>query len=238
MNVVLLRVGIDSGCGGIQGPLFDDGSFEFIWMPDRTQADSRTYGNTIGQRSGKALIEFFPLRLRAAMAGQAIHVDPEFETYSYGDPTTPKAGLRRLKAGDLLVFYAGLRGSDHQCRPALYLVGYFEVSLAGRADDLGDEVVRLEFAANFHVRHPAVYERDKGRLLLIKGGPGSRLLGKARAISSVGEDRNGVPLKVLSPDLRGVFGDFGGLNSIQRSAPRWVSPSHVSVAAEFVRSLP
>jgi hypothetical protein len=34
MQVVLLRVGIDSGCGGIQGPLFEDGSFDFVCIPD------------------------------------------------------------------------------------------------------------------------------------------------------------------------------------------------------------
>ena len=31
-QVSLLRVGVDSGCGGIQGPLFDDGSFDFVCM--------------------------------------------------------------------------------------------------------------------------------------------------------------------------------------------------------------
>ena len=30
MKTVLIRVGIDSGCGGIQGPLFQDGTFEYI----------------------------------------------------------------------------------------------------------------------------------------------------------------------------------------------------------------
>ncbi len=33
MKAVMLRIGIDSGCGGIQGPLFHDGSFEFIPVP-------------------------------------------------------------------------------------------------------------------------------------------------------------------------------------------------------------
>ena len=34
MQVVLLRVGIDTGSGGIHGPLFADGSFEYIPIPD------------------------------------------------------------------------------------------------------------------------------------------------------------------------------------------------------------
>ena len=32
---VILRVGIDSGRGGIQGPLFDDWTFEFVSIPDK-----------------------------------------------------------------------------------------------------------------------------------------------------------------------------------------------------------
>jgi hypothetical protein len=34
-QVVLLRVGIDAGYGGIQGSLMNDGTFEFICIPDR-----------------------------------------------------------------------------------------------------------------------------------------------------------------------------------------------------------
>jgi hypothetical protein len=30
MQIILLRVGIDTGSGGIHGPLFSDGSFEYI----------------------------------------------------------------------------------------------------------------------------------------------------------------------------------------------------------------
>ena len=31
---VPLCVGVDAGCGGIQGPLFEDGSFDFVCIPD------------------------------------------------------------------------------------------------------------------------------------------------------------------------------------------------------------
>jgi len=51
MQVVLLRVGIDTGSGGIHGPLFSDGSFEYIPIPDHfggRGVDKRTYGNIRG----------------------------------------------------------------------------------------------------------------------------------------------------------------------------------------------
>jgi hypothetical protein len=66
---------------------------------------------------------------------------------------------------------------------------------------------------------------------------GSRLIRMAHQISSVGKDRACKPLKVLSPAMRKVFGDFGGHVSIQRSPPRWVEPGFVDKAVEFLKSL-
>src|SRR5439155_14904008 len=106
-NCVLLRVGVDAGCGGIQGPLFNDGSFEFICIPDKKRVSIHTYGAMIG-RNGKPFAEYFPGASRKRIAGQHIHLDPEFETFTYGDPTSPKRSLRHLKPGDLLAFYCGL----------------------------------------------------------------------------------------------------------------------------------
>ncbi len=51
MKIALLRVGIDAACGGIQGPVFANGDFEFIPIPDDRLLGPRTYGNTNG-RSG------------------------------------------------------------------------------------------------------------------------------------------------------------------------------------------
>jgi hypothetical protein len=236
MNVVLLRVGIDGGCGGIQGPLFADGSFEFMPIPDRLGVDSRSYGNTSG-RKGEPLADYFPAGRRQRMAAQAMHVDPEFNTFTYGDPTRPKAGLRRLRRGDLLVFYAGLQGWDVSSPPGLYIVGYFEVAHVGMAGIFTPEELNRHFGQNFHVRHRAVFERDRASLVLVKGGPGSRLLDRAEPISVTGETGTGRPLKVLSPAMRPVFGDLGGRCSVQRSNPRWVDPAFGQGAASFVRSL-
>jgi hypothetical protein len=57
--MALLRVGIDSGSGGMDGPLFADGTFEFVPIPDSTGLDERTYGNQIA-RTGTPLSDFFP----------------------------------------------------------------------------------------------------------------------------------------------------------------------------------
>ena len=232
----MLRIGIDSGSGGIHGPLFHDGTFDYIPIPDGFGIDERTYGNTTGLKQRK-LVEYFPEPRRVAMAGRSIHFDPEFSTFTYGDPTSPKAGLRHLTKGDMLIFYCGLEGWDYTSDPALYLMGYFEVLAAGKPDLLGDPQTRLLFANNFHVRHRRVFDQQRTKLVLIKGAESSRLLTKAVCISVTGRNRNGQPLKVLSPEMQKIFGTFNGRLSFQRSPTRWVDPAYVTRAAEFMRSL-
>jgi Nucleotide modification associated domain 3 len=239
MQIVLLRVGIDTGSGGIHGPLFRDGSFEFIPIPDRfrgTGVDERTYGNTRG-RLARPLVDYFPKSRRERMFNESIHFDPEFATFTYGDPTAPKALLCRLTEGSLLVFYAGLKGFDFECPPALYIVGYFKVARAGRASSYSQTELAEMFRNNFHVMHLEVFDDQKDRLVLVKGTVNSRLLTKAVRLSSLGAAKNGRPLQRLSPDMQQVFGDFGGNTAIQRSPPRWVAPEFIQRAAAFVDAL-
>ena len=240
MQVVLLRVGIDTGSGGILGPLFTDGSFEFIPIPDCygvKGVDKRTYGNTCG-RGGRMLVDYFPEARREKVFGQSLHFDPEFETFTYGDPTPPKASLRRLGEGSLLVFYAGLKGWEFDCPPALYIVGYFEVARAGLAASFASAELKGMFQNNFHVMHRGVFDEQKNRLVLVKGTANSRLLKTAVKISAMGTDRNGGPLHRLSPEMQEVFGGFGGNTSIQRSPPRSVAPEFIERASRFMSKLP
>ncbi|MCB0191201.1 MAG: hypothetical protein KDJ65_04585 [Anaerolineae bacterium] len=236
MKIAMLRIGIDTGSGGIHGPLFQDGSFEYIPIPDGFGIDSRTYGNTLG-RNGRKLVEYFPKSRQTKVQDQSIHVDPEFTTFTYGDPTSPKAGLRRLEKRDMLIFYCGLKGWNFKAEPALYLMGYFEIEAAGKADEFSSEEIKRVFGKNFHVRHQSIFEQQRADLVLVKGSKKSRLLKKAILMSKVGQDRAGRPLKVLSPEMQKIFGDFKGKISFQRSPTRWVASSHIEIAAQFMRSL-
>jgi hypothetical protein len=236
MKIAMLRIGIDAGSGGIQGPLFRDGTFEYIPIPDGFGKDERTYGNTTG-KYGKKLVDYFPEARKAKMKNQAIHFDPEFVTFTYGDPTPPKAGLRCLQQGDMLIFYCGLEGWDFKSPPSLYLMGYFEITAAGKASAFSDSEVQNLFCQNYHVRHPDIYEQQKRELVLVKGSSQSRLLNKAVCLSVIGQDRIGRPLKVLSLEMQKVFGGFDGKISFQRSPTRWVDTAFVIRAAEFMRSL-
>jgi hypothetical protein len=50
------------------------------------------YGTLVG-KNGRPHSEYFPARKQQAAAEQHIHRDPEFETFTYGDPTIPKRSL-------------------------------------------------------------------------------------------------------------------------------------------------
>jgi hypothetical protein len=55
--------------------------------------------------------------------------------------------------------------------------------------------------------------------------------------ASKGKTERVEPLKVLSPDMQKVFGNFEGRIANQRSPPRWVEPQFVERATEFVKGL-
>ena len=105
MKALLLRVGIDKGSDGILGPIFSDGSFEYIPIPetDLNSHETRTYDNTKG-RFGKYLSFYLPKKGK----NKKIHFDPEFQTFTYGDIKTKAKYLSKLKKDDIIVFYAGL----------------------------------------------------------------------------------------------------------------------------------
>jgi len=236
MKIALLRVGIDTGSGGIHGPLFRDSSFEYIPIPDNRIRDQRTYGTVMGTH-GRPLVDYFPRSRRPRMHDQSVHDDPEFSTFTYGDPARHKVSLSSLKNGDILAFYSGLQGWEFEDEPALYLIGYFEVIVAGSACDFTEPEIIDLFAENFHVRHESIYRDQREKLILVRGSDNSRLLERAHKISTVGTDRAGQRLKILSPEMQGIFGTFGGRNSIQRSLPRWVDEDHTPIAAKYIRSL-
>jgi len=235
---VLLRVGIDTGSGGMLGPIFADRSFEFIPIDANRDRLKRSYANTDG-RHGRKLIEYFPNRLKERMKDSLLHFDPEFDTFTYGDPTSPKQSLRDLRQADLLVFYAGLKGwGDCETSAGLYIVGYFVVERAGAYNDLMRARALKPFAKNWHMLNEHEKERfDK--LVLVKGGKGSRLLARAVKISADQKaiDRGGHPVYILDPRMQKHFGSFTDLNAIQRSTPRWVKSPFCDKAATFVTLL-
>lgn len=177
------------------------------------------------------------------MSEQHVHCDPEFETFTCGDPTTPMRLLRYLRPGDFLVFYWELQerdatdGRNRVQRSAQYLAGYIEVILGRMAHDFDPNTLGAESRQNFHVRYPSISKRQKDALVLVRGEPRSRLFGKADQTNGKEKDRVLRPLRILSPSMRKVIGDPGGHVSIQRRSPGWVEPTFVDRAMGYLKDL-
>jgi hypothetical protein len=113
MKVALLRVGIDSGCGGTQGPLFRDGTFEFIPIPDDRMLDCRTYGNTLG-RSDREFSEMLK-KTRNAYHNRAIATQEVIEELIKLAKEMSAANQRGVDLGlndDEVAFYDALAAND------------------------------------------------------------------------------------------------------------------------------
>lgn len=219
-KALLIRVGIDSGCGGTLGPIFPDGRFEYVPIPENSQYEgplSLHFHDLPARHGGGTLEQYVPTRYR----GGAAHYDPEFETFTYGDPTRNKrAQLLRLNEGDLLVFYAGLRAVGFQDSNRLYFIGYFTVASVQiiNATDSWPPTDFPHLLGNAHFRR----NRPDEGLVVVRGQPGaSRLLDQAIAISDEAQ--------VATPEVEKRIGIHG---SLKRAIGRWIPSDYISNAVD------
>ncbi|QLG61200.1 Nmad3 family putative nucleotide modification protein [Halorarum salinum] len=109
-RAVAINVAANTNIPGARGPVFPDGSFVYVPIPEREQTT-------------EAVPTYADLDLAGYVPGGArdlpVHLDPEFagthgrSSYTYGDPHGVKAGpLSRLDPGDLLLFYATLSRAE------------------------------------------------------------------------------------------------------------------------------
>jgi hypothetical protein len=220
-KALLLRVGIDSGCGGTLGPIFPDGTFEYIPIPEIPEYVSprSTYFRQLPARHGGALEQYVPPRYRKAAA----HYDPEFETFTYGDPGKQKRSqLLRLDKGDLLVFYAGLRPVGEQGTGRLYIIGFFTVAAVEAITATNPwpprDVPHLLKNAHLRRNHP---DPD---LVVARGHTRrSRLLDRAIAISDDAHQAT-----------REMERKMGIKGSLRRAIGRWVSPERTKGSLNWI----
>lgn len=214
MKAMLLRVGIDKGTDGALAPIFDNGSFEYIPISegDAKSKEDRTYGNTVG-RSGKPFSTYLP----KGIGNRTMHFDPEFDTFTYGDPTCKRRFLLKLEKNDLIVFYAGLQPfQTRKYKTALYIIGYFTVDRMTDFNSLSRTEIRQcykKYPNNAHLKRS--YD-TKDLVIIVGNRKKSRLLGKAILISQTKYDRNGRPYQAVSKKMEKSLGISG---SIQRSIP-------------------
>lgn len=179
-RAVAINVGANTTLPGFRGPIYPDGSFEYVPIPEReaiaADASVPTYGD---------LAPHLSMPLPEEILDRHVHLDPEFETYprceryTYGDEHGVKAGpISRLDPGERLYFYATLtttvpaagmaseadvtqsRESEEWIPPewGAYLIGHFEVDrvVSGAAYAALDTNTRRAFTNNAHVKRESL----------------------------------------------------------------------------------
>ncbi|MFC5367990.1 hypothetical protein [Salinirubrum litoreum] len=199
MRAIAINVAANTNLPGFRGPIYPDGSFEYVPIPER-------------EPTGEQVPTYADLDLRLPIpddvADTPVHLDPEFagyadcDRYTYGDEHGVKAGpLSDLDAGDYLFFYATLSTHDwpdgaestDDTGPAddrldwiapdwgAYLIGHFRVRRAITGEQYHDLPAGEQsvFASNAHVRRA-----DFDAKVLVEGDDGSRLYDCAVPLSS------------------------------------------------------
>ncbi|MFC6989621.1 hypothetical protein ACFQJD_14595 [Haloplanus sp. GCM10025708] len=181
-RAVAINVGANTNLPGFRAPVFPDGRFEYVPIPERepTREPVPTYAD---------------LDLSTDVPDDhletPVHLDPEFagvhgsEAYTYGDEHAVKAGpLSSLTRGDFLLFYATLsRRDDAPADWGAFLVGEFRVArvVSGEEYEDLDPAAKEAFSSNAHV------ERDPfDARVLVAGDDDSRLFDRAVPLSEPG----------------------------------------------------
>ena len=173
-RAVAVNVGANTNDPGFRGPIYGDGRFEFVPIPETapTREPVPTYGD-------------LPLAFEVpeAVRDVPVHLDPAFagygpaERYTYGDPHGVKARpLLDLEAGDRVYFYATLsRVGDGDAEPwvlddwGAYLIGRFVLD---RDPVAGEDYPALEPAGRAVYRGNAHLKRDPfDAAVLLHGEP-------------------------------------------------------------------
>ncbi len=225
MKIMVLRVGIDTGCGGCLAPIYEDNTFEYIPIPDHPWYVNETaywYSKMWARNSHHTLDELMPSKYAKFPA----HNDPEFDTFTYGDPTRNKrAQLLRMTAGDMILFYAGLRPHTEKKGGKVYLIGYFTIKQIHHVLDSlvwpPPELEHLHGNAHFKRTGPeyglVIAEGDKEK---------SKLLTKAVCLSDAAQ--------YILPEMHELLGIKG---SLKRAIGRWVPENNQYQTLQFLSTL-
>jgi len=221
MKMLFLRVGIDTGCGKTLAPMLEDRRFEYIPIPESSllQPEKGVRYSDLRARTNNGVLSDILQR-----DGYA-HYDPEFSTFTYGEPNRPKSSqIGRLEQGDYLVFYAGFQGKCIQ-RGTCFVIGFFEIAgvycmpqeICGWPPE---NLMFLENNAHFMRSTP------EPTLVVAKGNPRtSRLFVKAKPLSD--------GKHIVLPEVEGIIG-FGG--SVKRAVGRWVKTGNEESVIRWLKS--
>jgi len=156
VRALLVRVGADrTDAGGRWNGPIDRATGAFAYVPIPEPEPVRPGMETPFVRWAPA-IERLGVRLPERLADRIAHADPDFGRLTYGDRRERGKQIRqKLKGGDLLVFYAGLRDVGDG-RLVYALIGLLAIGSIVAARDLPSE----RWAENAHTRRREIGETD------------------------------------------------------------------------------
>ncbi|MGB3016953.1 MAG: hypothetical protein WBC65_04035 [Ignavibacteria bacterium] len=196
MKAILLPVGIDSNYGTLS-PVHYDNSFSYIPIYykeiEKERKEKRTYKSL-------DLSHAVPDKL----VKKKVHLDPEFESFTYGDQGNQKSkALLKLNKGDLLVFYfEGRRQSDPH-ETGCFIFAYFVVKYVVEWNNLSS-VDRKKYEKvlknNAHFRS----SKPKDNLVIVKGYSKSKLFKKCIPITV--QKENAKNPYCTSPEMQKFLG--------------------------------
>jgi len=171
MAVFLANIGVNAGHTA-RSPLFPDGSFTVIPIPERMKWRSPM----LRLKDLPEIAEHAP----ESLARIAVHLDPDFRsaTPTYGDNCRRAArayALRKAVPGDRIVFLARLH--PRAAPPAFYLVG--ELVVAEILADVTADPGSGWWDGNAHLRRGRA-TGDWDSFWVFRGGAGSGFYEKAR----------------------------------------------------------
>lgn len=167
MKALLVRIGVDQAYGGWNAPVDAEGRFVYVPIPETIGTSfhpglERRYGEVLPalQRfcDQNGCDVFADLRFPRELLENPMHLDPDFECLTYGDVGDRRgAEMADMDAGDLLVFYGGLR-PVHRCEHKLIyaLMGLYVVKEVVPVSD----VPQRRWYENAHVRKVKRGETD------------------------------------------------------------------------------
>jgi len=227
MKGTLVRVGIDQTYGHWNAPV-DPVSCQFVYVPIPEDPDvqmhpglGRSFTQVLPALDGfcarhKCNVDY-DLNFPYSLVGSYVHLDPDFGELTYGDVGNRRgAGIAKMRNGDLLAFYAGLRPIRECEHKLIYaLVGLYVVDEVVLADD----VPRARWSENAHTRRV-----KRGTMDIVVRAKQS-VSGRLERCIPIGEWRNNA-YRVR----RSILDEWGGLSVkdgyIQRSAvpPSFIEP--------------
>ena len=243
-KAMLLRVGIDSTTGGFLAPLFKDGSFLYIPIPDprNNTSETKNYDNfkeyvPEDRFYFENKTEKWELNYKEAV----LHNDPNFESKTYGDPTNKGRNLLKLRKGDYLIFWEAfypftekyksnklkdILETQKKCYKVMAVIGYFKlVENPIKCSEKNEKEIRSQFKDNAHLLRN---EYDKDTIIVNGDCLDSQKLPKA------------VPLawkydKILRGYVGADYLDKFGLNNKRFQQSSDIHFLHDEEAEEFIK---